>query len=232
MKRLIVPVLGATLLMGSVAAQAAQQLKTQQDKLSYSMGVMTGKAFKAHNIQVSPQAFSMGLNDGVSGNKTLMTDAEIKQTLETYQKQTMQKLQAQLQVQAKENAQKSVAFLAANKSKAGVKTTATGLQYKVLKAGSGKSPTATDTVTVNYEGKLINGQVFDSSYKRGKAATFPVSGVIKGWQEALTMMKPGGLWEIYIPASLAYGEKGAPGVIGPNEMLIFKVNLISIQKKK
>lgn len=232
MKRLIVPVLGATLLLGAATAQAAAPLKTQQDKLSYAMGVMTGKAFKAHNIQVNPQTFAMGLSDGISGNKTLMTDAEIKQTLEAYQQQTMQKLQAQLKVQGVQNAKKGLAFLVANKGKSGVKTTVSGLQYKVLKTGKGQAPTLKDVVTVNYEGKLLNGQVFDSSYKRGKPATFPVNGVIKGWQQALTMMKPGALWEIYIPAKLAYGERGAPGVIGPNETLIFKVNLISVQKKK
>lgn len=123
------------------------------------------------------------------------------------------------------------AFLAANKKKPGVVTLPDGLQYKVLNKGTGAQPTTNDTVTVNYAGHLINGKEFDSSYKRGEPATFPVTGVIPGWTEALQLMKVGSTWELYIPASLAYGEQGAPPSIGPNETLIFKVNLISINKQ-
>ncbi len=121
------------------------------------------------------------------------------------------------------------AFLAANKKKPGVVTLADGLQYKILKAGKGAKPTATDTVTVNYAGRLVNGTEFDSSYKRGEPTSFPVNGVIPGWTEALQLMTPGSTWELYIPASLAYGERGAPPSIGPNETLIFKVELIKVQ---
>jgi FKBP-type peptidyl-prolyl cis-trans isomerase len=122
------------------------------------------------------------------------------------------------------------AFLAANQHKPGVKTTASGLQYKILKEGSGTAPTLKDTVTVNYEGTFINGKVFDSSYKRDESVTFPVKGVIKGWQEALTMMKPGAIWMLYIPPDLAYGANNAPAAIGANQTLIFKVNLISVKR--
>ncbi|MCZ6925955.1 MAG: FKBP-type peptidyl-prolyl cis-trans isomerase [Rickettsia endosymbiont of Ixodes persulcatus] len=122
------------------------------------------------------------------------------------------------------------AFLAANKKKPGVVTTGDGLQYKVLNPGKGAHPTDTDTVVVNYEGKLVDGTEFDSSYKRGEPATFPVNGVIPGWTEALKLMRPGATWMLYIPASLAYGEQGAPPSIGPNETLVFKVNLIEIKK--
>lgn len=230
MKRVIVSLIGASLLVG-VSAYAATTLSTEQDKLSYSMGVMTGKAFKEHQIQVNAQAFSAGLNDGYTGNKTLLTDTEMHQLLANFQQQAMVKMQEKMKQAAAENAQKGQAFLAENKSKPDVKTTADGLQYKVIKPGNGESPAATDTVTVNYEGRLLDGKVFDSSYQRGKPITFPVNGVIKGWQEALQLMKPGAEWELYIPAELAYGTQGAPGVIGPNETLIFKVSLISVQKK-
>ncbi len=155
----------------------------------------------------------------------------MRQTLQQFEKQSLQKMQHKMKQTAQQNAEKSRAFLTANKNKPGVKTLANGLQYKVLQAGQGQSPTLNDEVTVNYEGRLINGTVFDSSYKRGQPATFPLKSVIKGWQEALTRMKPGAIWEIYVPPQLAYGEQGAPGVIGPNEALIFKVNLISVKKK-
>ena len=138
--------------------------------------------------------------------------------------------QEQPAVTANTSAQKSDAFLKTNKIKPGVKTLADGLQYKILKQGTGKKPSLNDTVVVHYEGKLIDGTEFDSSYKRGEPATFPVSGVIAGWTEALQLMPVGSTWELYIPASLAYGENGAPPAIGPNEALIFKVNLIEIQK--
>lgn len=230
MKRLLVSLLGVFLIAFTVMVEAATPLKAQQDKLSYSMGVMTGRAFKAHKIQVNPTAFAVGLGDGISGNKTKMTDAEIRATLESFQKQSMEKLQAEMKKLAKQNEQEGTQFLASNKSKAGVVTMADGLQYKIIKAGQGAAPTVKDVVTVNYEGRLINGKVFDSSYKRGKPATFPVNSVIKGWQEALTKMKPGAIWEVYIPATLGYGMRGAPGIIGPNETLIFKVNLISVKK--
>lgn len=136
----------------------------------------------------------------------------------------------QPQSEATKNQAAGDAFLATNKKKPGVVTLSDGLQYKILNKGDGKSPTDTDTVTVNYEGKLIDGTEFDSSYKRGQPATFPVNGVIQGWTEALKLMKPGSTWMLFIPASLAYGEQGSPPAIGPNETLIFKVNLISINK--
>jgi len=232
MKRLIVTLLGASMAASVMVAQAAVPLKTQQDKLSYAMGASTGKVFKQHNIQINVSAFAAGLKDGITGSKAQMTDAEIQAALNNFQKQTMEKMKAAMQKLGKENAKKGAVFLHSNKSKAGVVTTTDGLQYKVIKAGKGKSPSLKDIVTVNYEGKLVDGKVFDSSYKRGKPATFPVGSVIKGWQEALTKMKPGAIWEIYIPAKLGYGETGAPGIIGPNETLIFKVNLISVKKQK
>lgn len=231
MKQLLIPILGIALLTAT-AAQADTSLQTEQDKLSYSMGVMTGKAFNTHGINIDPKIFSMGLEDGISGKKLQLSEAEIRDTLTNFQKQSMQKMQAELNKAAKKNQKASEAFFKSNKNKPGVKTTSSGLQYQILQAGKGQSPTINDVVTVNYEGKLLNGKVFDSSYQRGTPATFPVKGVIKGWQEALTMMNPGATWELYVPPTLAYGKNGAPGIIGPNETLIFKVNLIAVKPSK
>ena len=139
--------------------------------------------------------------------------------------------QPQVQSDATKNKVNGEAFLKANKQKQGVVTLPSGLQYKVLKEGTGTPPKADDVVTVNYQGSLIDGTEFDSSYRRGQPATFPVNGVIQGWVEALQLMKPGSTWELYIPANLAYGEDGAAPAIGPNEVLIFKVELLSIDKK-
>ncbi|OGT28509.1 MAG: hypothetical protein A2624_00855 [Gammaproteobacteria bacterium RIFCSPHIGHO2_01_FULL_42_8] len=139
----------------------------------------------------------------------------------------MQQKQTEL---SEKNQQAGQLFLTANAKKPGVITTPSGLEYQILNAGSGVSPTANDTVTVNYEGSLIDGSVFDSSYQRGQPATFKVGDVIPGWQEALQLMKAGDTWMLYIPAKLAYGNTGSPGAIGPNETLVFKVNLISVQK--
>ena len=208
----------------------AKIANNQTDKLSYAIGVQTGKAFKTHNIKINPQAFSAGLEDATAGKSYQVSQTEMSKVLMAFRKESMEKLQAQVQQMATDNAKKGAAFLAANKNQSGVTTTSSGLQYKILKKGTGQSPTLNDTVTVNYQGSLISGKVFDSSYKRGKPVTFPVNGVIKGWQEALTMMKPGAVWMLYIPAKLAYGSQGAPGAIGPNETLIFKVQLISVKK--
>jgi FKBP-type peptidyl-prolyl cis-trans isomerase FklB len=145
-----------------------------------------------------------------------------------FQKEVMAK-QAEV---AKKNKAEGEAFLAENKKKEGVKTTASGLQYKVIKPGKGKKPKSSDTVTVNYRGTLIDGTEFDSSYKRGQPATFQVSGVIPGWTEGLQLMEEGAKWQLFIPSNLAYGERGAGGVIGPNATLIFEVELLSIQEKK
>ena len=146
------------------------------------------------------------------------------------QKEVAKKMQNQYNQIAEQNEKTGELFLAQNAKKKGVITTASGLQYNVINSGKGNHPTPNDTVTVNYEGKLINGKVFDSSYQRGTPATFKVGDVIQGWQQALTLMKPGATWMLYIPSNLAYGKQGAPGIIGPNETLIFKVDLLSIKQ--
>jgi FKBP-type peptidyl-prolyl cis-trans isomerase FklB len=156
----------------------------------------------------------------------------MRETLNAFQKQTMSKMEAKQKVDGEKNVKEGEAFLAANGKKDGVKTLASGLQYKVIKTGTGKTPKATDTVKVHYHGTLTDGTVFDSSVERGEPATFPVNGVIPGWIEALQLMKEGDKWQLVIPPKLAYGERGAGGKIGPNSVLVFDVELLSIEASK
>lgn len=230
MKRTISTTLAAIALSLVALSATANSLNNKQDKLSYAIGVQTGQAFKKHNVWINSKVFAAGISDAMKGGSYQMTQKEMTATLATFRKESLAKLEKQVQYMATQNAKKGAAFLAANKKKPGVKTTASGLQYKILKKGHGKSPILRNIVTANYRGMLINGKVFDSSYKRGKPTTFPVGAVIQGWKEALTMMKPGAVWMLYIPSKLAYGARGAPGVIAPNETLIFKVQLISIKR--
>ncbi len=226
-KLMVIATVAATASMTAQAA-ATMKLTNQTDKTSYAMGLETGMALKSHQAKINPAAFSQGLTDGVQGNKPSMTKEEVTSTLRAFQQESIKKMQKKMGALAKVNMQAGQKYLAANKAKSGVVTLPNGLQYKVLTAGKGAKPTAKDKVTVNYEGKLINGKVSDSSYKRGKPAQFPVNGVIPGWTQALQLMKTGATWMVYIPAKLAYGVRGVPGVIGPNQTLIFKVNLIKI----
>jgi len=232
MKRKLITLVGAAAILCGTAYAGVTTLKTKQDKLSYSMGVMTGKAFKSHNVTVNPAAFSAGLGDAMGGKKLQMTQDQMQKVLTDFQKQSMTKLKTEMKVEADKNQQAGTTFLASNAKKSGVKTTDTGLQYKIITAGKGTKPSLNDTVTVDYEGKLTTGKVFDSSYKRGKPVTFPLKGVIKGWQQALQLMSIGSTWEVVIPAKLAYGQAGVPGLIGPNETLVFKVHLISVKTTK
>lgn len=228
MKRIVWPILGLTAVI--TTAMATSPLDTPQNKLSYAMGYETGRAFKAHNVEVDTKVYAEGLQDGVNGTSPQLSEAQIQQVLADFQKDNIAKVQNELKQEADKNQKDGLEFLAKNKTEAGVVTTASGLQYKVVTKGTGPVPTASDTVLVDYEGKLLDGKVFDSSYQRGQPVSLPVRGVIKGWQEALTLMPVGSTWQLYIPADLAYGPGGAPGAIGPNSTLIFKVHLISIQK--
>ncbi len=215
-------------LMANSALAANMQLKNKTDRTSYAMGLETGMALKTHDAKINPNAFSKGLTDGLQGSKPLMSKDQVTKSLRDFQQESMKKMQKKLGELAKKNLQAGTSFLASNKKKAGVITLSNGLQYKILTPGKGSKPTAKDKVTVDYEGKTIAGKVFDSSYQRGKPATFPVNGVIPGWTQALQMMKPGATWMVYIPAKLAYGERGVPGVIEPNSTLIFKVHLLKV----
>jgi len=173
--------------------------------------------------------FSKGLNDSLSGKKTLLAEEEIKAEMNNLMKDLMNKRVERLKKAAEENKKEGEAFLAENKKKEGVTTLPSGLQYKIIKEGTGRTPSIDDTVVTNYKGSLIDGTEFDSSYKRGKLATFPVKGVIPGWTEALQLMKEGAKWQLFIPSSLAYGKRGAGAKIGPDKTLIFEIELISIK---
>lgn len=220
----------ATLALAPLAFAADVQLKDQKDKVSYSIGLDIGNTLKRQLIEVNADLLTTGIKDGLSGNKALLTDEEMKATMAAFQKEMTEKQANAKKEMGEKNTSAGKKFLEENKKKEGVKTTASGLQYKVLKEGSGTSPKETDTVKVNYRGTTIDGTEFDSSYKRGEPATFPVNRVIKGWTEALQLMKPGSKYQLFIPAELAYGERGAGSDIGPNSTLLFDVELIETVK--
>ena len=230
MKLLMTVFFGIMLIAGQSLAAEEEVLKTQKDKISYSLGADIGNNLKTQSIDVDPDMLAKGLKDALAG-KLLLTNQEIRDTLMNFQKEMMAKRQEQMKTLGEKNKKEGETFLAENAKKEGVKTTASGLQYKVITEGSGKSPKPTDTVTVNYKGTLIDGTEFDSSYRRGQPATFPVNGVIPGWTEALQLMKEGSKFQLFIPSNLAYGERGAGGTIGPNATLIFEVELISIKEE-
>jgi FKBP-type peptidyl-prolyl cis-trans isomerase FklB len=203
-------------------------LKDQKEKVSYSIGLDIGTTLKRQLIDVNETLLNQGVHDGLTGGKPLLTDEQVKEVMGNFQKDMLAKQAAARKATGEKNAEEGKKFLEQNKSKPGVKTTASGLQYKVEKEGSGSSPKESDTVKVNYRGTLINGTEFDSSYKRGAPATFPVNRVIKGWTEALQLMKPGAKYQLFVPADLAYGERGAGSDIGPNAMLMFDVELVEV----
>ncbi|HAT8595325.1 TPA: FKBP-type peptidyl-prolyl cis-trans isomerase [Legionella pneumophila] len=214
----------------AMAATDATSLATDKDKLSYSIGADLGKNFKNQGIDVSPEALAKGMQDAMSGAQLALTEQQMKDVLNKFQKDLMAKRTAEFNKKADENKVKGEAFLTENKNKPGVVVLPSGLQYKVINAGNGVKPGKSDTVTVEYTGRLIDGTVFDSTEKTGKPATFQVSQVIPGWTEALQLMPAGSTWEIYVPAGLAYGPRSVGGPIGPNETLIFKIHLISVKK--
>lgn len=211
------------------APGAASALTSDKDKFSYAVGWDIGEKLKKTGLEINSATLSQGLKDAIAGSPELLTQAQRQEVVQKVQKEFMAKKEAEFKQMAEKNKQEGDAYLAANKAKPGVKTTASGLQYRVIKEGTGATPTDTDEVVVEYRGKLINGQEFDSSYKRGKPAVAKVSDVIAGWKEALKMMKVGSEWEVVIPANLAYGESGLMGSpIGPNQTLIFTIKLDGI----
>ena len=220
---------GIALLALSVDAQEKVELKDAKQKSSYAIGMDIGSNFKRQEIDVEPKALLAGIADALAG-KPQMTDAEAKQVLNELRSQLMAKGEAKQKEASEKNQKEGEKFLAENKKKEGVKTTASGLQYKVLKPGSGRTPKTTDTVKVHYHGTLIDGSVFDSSVERGEPATFGVTQVIPGWTEVLQLMKEGDKWQVYVPSQLAYGPQSPSPKIGPNSTLIFDVELLSIEK--
>jgi FKBP-type peptidyl-prolyl cis-trans isomerase FklB len=230
--------IGASLLLafilGTTKAHAAenQALGNDKDKASYAVGVSVAREMQKQAYDLNPALFAQGFQDAFSGSKTLLTDEEMAALIVALQQSMMQKQVEAQKAAGDKNKKEGEAFLAANKTKKGVQTTASGLQYKILKEGTGKTPKADDSVTTHYRGTLIDGTEFDSSYKRNEPATLPVNGVIAGWSEALQMMKTGAKWQLFIPPDLAYGERGAGGVIGPHAVLIFEIELLSIDAAK
>ena len=210
------------------SSPSSSALPTPKDKLSYALGMSMGKNLHRDGIEIDTKVLLQGMNDAMSGGTMLMTDQEAQAAIMELQNGLRQKQEAKMQQEGEANKKEGDAFLAANKTKEGVVTLPSGLQYKILKAGTGPKPTAADSVVCNYRGTLINGTEFDSSYKRGQPATFPVSGVIKGWTEALQLMPVGSKWQLFVPPDLAYGARGAGSEIGPNSTLIFEVELMSI----
>jgi FKBP-type peptidyl-prolyl cis-trans isomerase FklB len=213
--------------------QAPLTLKTPKEKASYAIGMNIGKNLKRDSVEVDPAVLYRGLKDAFAGNKLLMNDEEAKAALMALQTEVRAKEEAKVKTLGVENKKTGEAFLAANKTKEGVVTLPSGLQYKIIKEGTGPKPTAEDTVLCHYRGTLVDNTEFDSSYKRGEPLKIPVGGVIKGWTEAIQLMPVGSKWQLYIPSDLAYGERGAPGSpIGPNSALVFDVELISIEPKQ
>jgi FKBP-type peptidyl-prolyl cis-trans isomerase FklB len=235
MKMKLVAVSVLTLMMTAPFAQETMSLNTDVEQSSYAIGVDLGRNIKRKNIEISSPAMCRGITDGMGDGPLLLTDEVMQQVLAKFQKNMMAKATAQFETLAKENQAKGQKFLQENKAKSGVITLPSGLQYKVITEGKGKKPTMNDTVSVEYSGSLIDGTVFDSTEKSGQPAKFMLNQVIPGWTEALKLMRVGSTWELYIPSSLAYGARSVGDVIGPNETLVFKVTLKSIEpaeKKK
>lgn len=221
--------LGALLLISfGCAADEKLTLKGDDDKQSYALGLEIGNNLRRQPMDLNPEIVAQGLQDALAGGETLMTEQEASDTMAALRKEMAEKQITQMKEKSEKNKAEGEAFLEENRKKEGVVTLPSGLQYKVIQEGTGKTPLATDTVTVHYKGTLIDGTEFDSSHRRGQPASFPVTGVIRGWTEALQLMKEGARWQLFIPSELAYGERGAGRDIGPHATLIFEVELISI----
>jgi FKBP-type peptidyl-prolyl cis-trans isomerase FklB len=215
------------------AASSNSPFKTNKEKASYALGMNVGTSLHRQSVDIDPDLFAQGLKDAISGKKPLITEEEGRAALTQLQNDVRTQQAQRMKEEGDANKKAGDAYLAANKAKPGVVTLPSGLQYKILKEGTGPKPTATDTVECNYTGTLINGTEFDSSAKHGGPAKFPVNGVIKGWTEALQLMPVGSKWQLFIPSDLAYGERGTPdGSIGPNSTLVFDVELLSIEQPK
>jgi FKBP-type peptidyl-prolyl cis-trans isomerase FklB len=211
-------------------AQAASPFKDPKERVSYALGMDLGNQLKTNGVEVDPAVLARGLQDSLMGATTVITPDEARAIITELQKGLVVKQAAEAKVQGEKSKAEGEAFLAANKTKEGVVALPSGVQYKVMTAGTGKKPQATDQVVCHYRGTTIDGREFDSSYKRNEPSTFPVQKVIKGWTEVLQLMPVGSKWQVFIPSDLAYGERGAPGAgIAPNSVLIFEIELMGIK---
>jgi FKBP-type peptidyl-prolyl cis-trans isomerase FklB len=216
----------------SLAAAEKKLLITEQDRVSYSIGLSIGSNFKQQSIEITLEPLMAGIKDALLNSKPRLTQQEIQATMEAFRKDMTAKIKKKKESQAGQNVAEGEQFLRKNGSKKGIITTTSGLQYEIIKKGTGPKPKLTDTVICHYTGTLLNGTVFDSSYKRNSPASFPVNGVIKGWTEALQLMETGSKWKLYIPSNLAYGSRGAGNAIGPGATLVFEIELLEIKKTK
>jgi UDP-GlcNAc:undecaprenyl-phosphate/decaprenyl-phosphate GlcNAc-1-phosphate transferase len=224
-------VLGLALLAVPAAAQDTTAFKTAKDKFSYALGMELGSGFRKQAVDLDPENLGKGFADAFSGGKTLLTEDEMRAVLASAQKEYKKKQAAMRAEEAQTALKQGEEYLAANKNKEGVVTLPSGLQYKILKAGTGEKPEPDEKVVCNYRGSFIDGTEFDDSSKHNGPVTFPVKGVIKGWAEALQLMPVGSKWQIFVPPSLAYGEKGSGQVIPPNSTLVFEIELLAVKEK-
>ena len=222
-------VLAAVMFCVPAGAAEKASLETQQDRISYGIGVGVARNLKSQEIQVDLDAVMQGMKDTLSGRKLLMTETDLQKTMTDFQAGLTQKQLQARQLEAEKNKKEGEAYLAANAAKEGVVTLPSGLKYRIIKAGEGRTPTDKDQVECHYRGYLIDGTEFDSSYQRGTPATFKVNGVIPGWTEALKLMPAGSKWRLFIPPQLAYGAAGAGRTIGPNATLVFEVQLLAVK---
>ena len=230
MKKIILAMGMATIVSLNASANPVKVLETEEQKVSYSFGLVLGKRMQNDLPDLNVDVFMQGVKDAIQNKAALLTDEQVGDVLSKFQRDMQQQQMEKVQQISDENKKIGEEFLAKNKNKEGVVTLESGLQYKVLTEGKGPQPSGTDVVKVHYTGSLINGEVFDSSIERGQPVTFPLNGVIAGWTEALQLMPTGSKWQLYIPAELAYGTNGNRS-IGPNETLLFDVELIGIEKK-
>lgn len=225
--------LAALMSVGLVACDQTAEttemsLDSQEQRISYGIAMNMGRRMKAEGVPIDADAFAEGLRDALSGAEAKMSDDEINAEMIAMQEQMQAEQEAEMRAAGDANLEAGAAYLEANAGAEGVQTTASGLQYRVVREGTGAKPTSADSVEVHYEGRLIDGTVFDSSYSRGQTVTFGVTQVIPGWTEALQLMSEGAEYELTIPSNLAYGAGGAGAAIGPNEVLIFKVELVAV----
>jgi FKBP-type peptidyl-prolyl cis-trans isomerase FklB len=231
MQNSLIKFVGLAICAGSLAVGEvkAVELTTQADKQGYSIGYQLGSDFRVKKIQVGAEALAAGLKAAMDGGEPALGLDQMRSVLADLQKQVEEERKIQFKKMADDNKTAGEKFLAENATREGVTTLPSGLQYKIIKVGDGPKPTVTSKVTVNYRGTLTDGTEFDSSYQRGQAASFPVNRVIPGWTEALQLMPAGSKWQIYVPYALAYGERGNPPRIGPNQALVFEVELLTIE---
>jgi FKBP-type peptidyl-prolyl cis-trans isomerase FklB len=221
-------VLGIFVFVTEAPAQEKTPPKDKKEKTGYAIGANIGQDMKRMSIEIDADMVAQGIKD-IQAGKLKLSDEEIRTVLTELNKEMQSKENTRMKALGEKNKKEGESFLAENKKKEGIRTLPSGLQYKIIKEGTGNTPKATDTVTTNYRGTLIDGTEFDSSYKRGQPASFPVNGVIRGWTEALQLMKTGSKWQLFIPSSLAYGERGSPPVIGPHAALVFEIELLTIK---